>query len=341
VAEFVNDGGHVLTVGLEAPEANVVLPIRVDTEKKEHIASYFDAPGRESLFAGIGPADVHNRAPRVLPLVASGAKAIGDGIMAQVSGTNVVLSQLPPYAISRAQGALPSFVVSDEEAVDGKRSALVALGTASEAGMRLGQKVKEGKVGKTYTFAASMKPLNESIRVHLEIEGASSPRDRVAKGADVLLAADEWTELHVTFKVEKTFPQGWFAYLAGGRDGDQLRVDCFRITEGGYIPLRAQSQSRRGVPAAREIVFANASFETGTQPWAFTCDEQFNLRRTYRRFSFALARALANMGVAASTPLLDRFQLPLNPRKPEKRWLGAFYIDQPEEWDDPYRFFNW
>lgn len=27
--------------------------------------------------------------------------------------------------------------------------------------------------------------------------------------------------------------------------------------------------------------------------------------------------------------------------KPEKRWLSAFYLDQPEEWDDPYRFFNW
>jgi hypothetical protein len=261
--------------------------------------------------------------------------------MAQVSGTNVVLSQLPPYAISRAQGALPSFVVSGDEAVDGKRSALVALGTASEAGMRLGQKVKAGKVGKTYTFAASVKPLNESIRVHLEIEGASSPRDRVAKGADVLLAADEWTELHVTFKVEKSFPQGWFAYFAGGHDGDRLRVDRFRMTEGAYTPMRSQSPSGREIHAAGEIVFANASFETGTQPWAFTCDEQFNLRRTYRRFSFALARLLANMGVAASTPLLDRFRVPLDPHKPEKRWLDAFYVDQPEEWDDPYRFFNW
>jgi len=23
------------------------------------------------------------------------------------------------------------------------------------------------------------------------------------------------------------------------------------------------------------------------------------------------------------------------------RWLDGFYLDQPEEWDDPYRFFRW
>jgi hypothetical protein len=25
----------------------------------------------------------------------------------------------------------------------------------------------------------------------------------------------------------------------------------------------------------------------------------------------------------------------------QKRWLAGFYVDQPEEWDDPYRFFRW
>jgi len=23
------------------------------------------------------------------------------------------------------------------------------------------------------------------------------------------------------------------------------------------------------------------------------------------------------------------------------RWLEGFYLDQPTEWDDPYRFFRW
>jgi hypothetical protein len=25
----------------------------------------------------------------------------------------------------------------------------------------------------------------------------------------------------------------------------------------------------------------------------------------------------------------------------EKRWLEGLYLDTPEEWDDPYRFFRW
>jgi hypothetical protein len=24
-----------------------------------------------------------------------------------------------------------------------------------------------------------------------------------------------------------------------------------------------------------------------------------------------------------------------------KRWLEGFYLDVPEAWDDPYRFFRW
>lgn len=65
----------------------------------------------------------------------------------------------------------------------------------------------------------------------------------------------------------------------------------------------------------------------------------YNLRQTYRRTGFQLARLLANMGVAAPTPLLARFSSPATPS--EKRWLDAFYLDRPEAWDYPYRFFCW
>ena len=85
----------------------------------------------------------------------------------------------------------------------------------------------------------------------------------------------------------------------------------------------------------------NPSFEAGTEGWRFSYHEQYNLRRTYRRTAFQLARLLANMGVAAPTPLLARFSSPVTAAKPEKRWLDALYLDQPEDWDDPYRFFRW
>jgi len=76
-------------------------------------------------------------------------------------------------------------------------------------------------------------------------------------------------------------------------------------------------------------------------PWQFDPAKQSNLKRTYRRASFAVTRLLANLGVANPSPILARFSTPVDASKPEKRWLAGFYLDQPEEWDDPYRFFRW
>jgi len=82
--------------------------------------------------------------------------------------------------------------------------------------------------------------------------------------------------------------------------------------------------------------------------------EQFNLRRTFGRTSFAVSRLLGNLGVSGSTPLLERFGDPVSASKepsPVKngdfstdangRWLDGLYLTRPTEWDDPYRFFRW
>ena len=64
-------------------------------KKAEHIAAYFEPFSLRSPFAGIGPADVHNRNPLVLPLVAGDATVVGDGVLAQAG--NVVFCQLVPW----------------------------------------------------------------------------------------------------------------------------------------------------------------------------------------------------------------------------------------------------
>jgi hypothetical protein len=74
-------------------------------------------------------------------------------------------------------------------------------------------------------------------------------------------------------------------------------------------------------------------------PWQFDPAKSSNVKRTYRRASVLLARLLSNQGAAGNTPLLDRFHQPA--AATEKRWLTGLYLDQPEEWDDPYRFFRW
>jgi len=77
-------------------------------------------------------------------------------------------------------------------------------------------------------------------------------------------------------------------------------------------------------------------------PWQ--CDyskEKHNVKQTFRRSSFLVTRLLGNMGVESATPVLPRFNSPVDATKAEKRWLEGLYLDRPEEWDDPYRFFRW
>ncbi len=105
-----------------------------------------------------------------------------------------------------------TYSVDNAEAADGKKSALIKLGNVESFGLQFGQKVGAPVVGKTYTFAVLARSLNEPLEMGLEIERPADPWDRAAKlqGQKV---ANEWKELHVTFKVEKAFAEGWYAYV--------------------------------------------------------------------------------------------------------------------------------
>ncbi len=75
-------------------------------------------------------------------------------------------------------------------------------------------------------------------------------------------------------------------------------------------------------------------------PWQFEHDKHMNQKRTFRRASCLVTRLAANLGVAGSTPVLARFRRAVDPSGAERRWLDGLYLDVPEEWDDPYRFFR-
>jgi hypothetical protein len=171
VADWLASGGHLLAIGLDEEEAGAMLPFEVTMTKAEHIAACFEPFGMTSPLAGIGPADVHNRDPKDVPLVSGGAVVIGNGVLAKADKANVVFFQLVP--------------------------------------------------------------------------------------------------------------------------------------------------------------------------WELDYGKQYNLKRTYRRASFVVARLTAGMAVATSTPILARFSRPVDAEESERRWQSGLYLDQPEEWDDPYRFFRW
>jgi len=76
-------------------------------------------------------------------------------------------------------------------------------------------------------------------------------------------------------------------------------------------------------------------------PWQYDGTAPPNVKRTFRRAAFLISRLLANMKVSSTTPILDRFAAPVVEATSERRWLEGLYLDRPEEWDDPYRFFRW
>ncbi len=76
-------------------------------------------------------------------------------------------------------------------------------------------------------------------------------------------------------------------------------------------------------------------------PWQFDDSAKPNVKRTFRRASFLVSRLLADMRVSSTTPILNRFATPVAGATSVRRWLDGLYLDRPEEWDDPYRFFRW
>lgn len=111
LADWLNKaGGSVLALGLDEAEAGALLPGKVSMRRGEHIAAYFEPAAAGSPLAGIGPADVHNRAPRVMPLVAGGAVASGDGVLARSAEGNVVFCQMLPWQFDlKSQGQRRTF----------------------------------------------------------------------------------------------------------------------------------------------------------------------------------------------------------------------------------------
>jgi hypothetical protein len=85
-----------LTIGIDQTEMDIIFP-GVEMKKEEHIAAYFRPFPTGSMFSGIGPSDVHNRSPKAISLVASGAIKAGNGVLAQTDEANAVFCQLVPW----------------------------------------------------------------------------------------------------------------------------------------------------------------------------------------------------------------------------------------------------
>jgi hypothetical protein len=100
IAAWLKHGGNLLAIGLDQQQANSFLPAPVAMRDAQYISACFTPADVDPLTVGVGPADVHNRDPRQVPLVTAGATPIGGGVMACSQGENVVFYQLVPWTFS-------------------------------------------------------------------------------------------------------------------------------------------------------------------------------------------------------------------------------------------------
>jgi hypothetical protein len=140
------------------------------------------------------------------------------------------------------------FTVDEKEAAAGQRSALIRMGAVDGWGVQFGQTMEAPQPGKTYTFAVLAKGVKGPVALRLEIERHGTPYDRAALSPPQTVTQDKWTELHVTFKLDKPFPQGWFAYVSCKQRDAEFRLDAFRLVEGDYVPY--EKAAREEIAAA-------------------------------------------------------------------------------------------
>ena len=131
--------------------------------------------------------------------------------------------------------------------------ALIRIGGVEGWGVQFGQTMEAPERGKTYTFAVLAKSVKGPVALRLEIERRADPYDRAAACPPQTVTKEKWTELHVTFKIDKSYPQGWFAYVSCNQRDAEFRLDMFRLVEGDYVPY--EKAAREEIAAAAVTLF--------------------------------------------------------------------------------------
>ena len=141
-------------------------------------------------------------------------------------------------------------------------------------------------------------------------------------------AQSEWAKhINAVFS-----PRARSSLLAGVGPADVLVREprTVALVTGGPVPV--------GDGVLAESTDANVVF-CQLAPWDYDYRELYNLKRTFRRLSCVVSRILGNMGIAGPTPVVARFAA--DSGNASSPWLNSFYLDEPEEMDDPYRYFRW
>ena len=201
------------------------------------------------------------------------------------------------WHVDRDRGTVCQFAVDTADAAAGDRCVRVTIGEVKGWGTQFGQSVAGGQKGKTYTFAVLVKAVREPAPVRLQIERRAKPYDRVMASREVTLGAEGWVELHHTFKAEKDYPEGWFAYISCQQAGCEYRADMFRLYEGDYVPYKQLARKQEEAEAIR-------LFDTGASSSAALPEEAVTKRTGWGEIAAGRANVVCKGDLCAANGYL-------------------------------------
>jgi hypothetical protein len=187
------------------------------------------------------------------------------------------------------------------------------------------------------------------------------PRPSVVRNGDFRQAA-----------AAEAMPEGW-QFSADSRQATCRREaagpdgkPALRLTLSGYggkqqasimlaqqdVPVKEGQWYRISVRARAEGLAGKAVSLAiqNTQSWSSLIEYQsFKPAKDWRTFQFLVqsngtadkTRFQIWHGDLGTLWVADIAMTPVAPPTVEGRWLQGLYLDKPEEWDDPYRFFRW
>ncbi len=198
----------------------------------------------------------------VLMVTQTGTQASGEQVL---SDNLIIIPGL--WKLDKAEKTEANFSPDRSEAAEGRRCVRVTVGKVNGWGPQVGQLVPAGTKGKTYTLAVMVKCLKNPVKMDLRIERASEPYDQALKSQVFTPSNGVWSELHATFKVEKDFAEGWFAYINGLQSNAEfLAEDMFSLYEGEYIPRAEREKKELAEPTTAVHLFDMGS--TASAPLA-------------------------------------------------------------------------
>ncbi|MBN1672985.1 MAG: hypothetical protein JXR37_18210 [Kiritimatiellae bacterium] len=330
-------GGRLLGIGLEQSDV-AALPFPVSVKSGEHIAAYFEPQSLGSPFVGLAPADVHNRDPRKIALIAGGeATPTGNGVLGVAQDGRAVFCQLAPWTFDVGK--------ANQKRTFRRLSTTVSrlLGNMGVGGQtpllnRFAVPVGGQAVAADAADTVWLEQDGRTLSLPAYWKGLPRTNGKTETSGWETPAFDDgtWRKIRVPGLWEEQFSDltefnGMFLY--------RVRFDLPKKMAGRDVTLVL------GAVDDEDWTYVNGKLVGSIT--AKTNPKDYWIAPRHYRVPASVLKPGVNVIAVKVNDLRQaggiKGELRTRPSQDAgaARWAKGLYLDTPEEWDDPYRFFRW